>query len=285
MSALQSFSSECFAALQRLVPQHAFSRLVARLAEAESPWLKNLLIRRFIHAYNVNLDEPISTNPSDYRTFNAFFIRQLKPDARPIDSHPSAIVSPADGVVCQLGSIRDNRLIQAKGIDYSASRLLGEDAANLGNFSNGEFATIYLSPSDYHRVHAPLDGKLLFSRYIPGKLFSVNAATTTHINNLFTRNERLVTVFDTAVGKCALVMVGAMLVAGIASVWHGRYQPGLLIEKDHREENLNVEKGAELGQFYFGSTVILLFEQRASTLLDQQLITAKVAMGQQIGTA
>ncbi len=276
-------SGELFAALQRLLPQHTLSRLIASLAQAETPWLKNLLIKQFIRTYNINLDEPASSDPDDYASFNAFFTRALKPEARPVAENSTAIVSPADGFVSQLGRISDDQVIQAKGMLYSASQLLGEASSNVGNFANGEFATIYLSPRDYHRVHAPIGGKLLFSRYIPGKLFSVNDATTAHINNLFTRNERLVTLFDTDAGKCALVMVGAMLVAGISTVWHGRYQPGTAREVDHSTDDVRLAKGDELGQFYFGSTVVLLFEQRKTRLLNPELSASQVMMGQVIG--
>lgn len=283
MSAYHNAGSECFAALQRLLPQHTLSRLLAKLAQAQTPWLKNYLIRQFIRAYQIDLDDPISSSPEDFASFNDFFTRRLKPEARPIAASANTIVSPADGFISQIGDIRHGELIQAKGLSYTASRLLGEPAHQLGNFQQGEFATIYLSPRDYHRVHAPLTGQLLFSRYIPGRLFSVDSATTNYIDNLFTRNERLVCLFETAVGKCAVVMVGAMLVAGIASVWHGRYQPNVLLETDHSKQDIALAKGAELGQFHFGSTVILLFEQQPKSLLQQDLLNTHIQMGRQIG--
>ena len=256
-------SGELFAALQRLLPQHTLSRLIARLAEARTPWLKRWLIERFINAYDVNLAEAFDQDLGNYETFNAFFTRKLQPGARPLDEAPGAIISPADGSVSQLGELDGNQLIQAKGKTFNASTLLGseEDAAG---FIDGHFATIYLSPKDYHRVHMPIDGKLLHTRYIPGKLFSVNSATARHIPDLFARNERLVCLFETPLGRVAVVMVGAMLVAGIGTVWCPHYpaNPGAVEEQlFDADSSPELAKGDELGHFNFGSTVIVLFEK------------------------
>lgn len=292
-------AAELFVALQRLLPQHSLSRLAAKPAEAKAAWLKNLLIRQAVRTYGINLDEAISGNPDDYDCFNSFFTRRLRPDARPLRGDKNSLVSPADGCISQYGVIDRDRLIQAKGIDYSASRLLGEAASDptgfaASHFANGEFMAIYLSPRDYHRVHMPVDGDLLLARYIPGRLFSVNSATTARIDNLFTRNERLVTIFDTPAGKCGIVMVGAMLVAGIASSWHGRYRPGVITETRHKPGDVRLAKGDELGRFYFGSTVIMLFERQLGQQPEQQPeqqqtrllsdgLAPEIKMGQKIG--
>jgi phosphatidylserine decarboxylase len=262
--------AEWFIALQRLVPQHGLSRLGSMLAEAKTPWLKNTLIKQFIRTYNINLEEAASSSLDDYPSFNDFFTRALKEDLRPIDSNKDSIVFPADGTVSQLGAIQEGNIFQAKGKSFSVSSLLGEnfpeiDSTDSQRFINGDFITIYLAPSDYHRVHMPIDGNLAYSRYIPGKLFSVNNTTAQHIDGLFAKNERLVCMFDTPVGRCAVILVGAMMVAGIESVWQGHYQPGVVKTDQFEENQVSLKKGEEMGRFKFGSTVILMFEQGATT--------------------
>ena len=257
---MNNFQSEWFVALQRLVPQHGLSRLGSRLAEAKTPWLKNLLIKQFIRTYNVNMDEAISDSLDDYEHFNAFFTRALKEDIRPIDQNKTAIVSPADGTVSQLGAIEAGNIFQAKGKSFSTSSLLGAHDEDSQRFLDGNFITIYLSPKDYHRVHMPVAGELVYSRYIPGKLFSVNDTTTQYVDGLFAKNERLVCIFDTAVGRCAVVLVGAMMVAGIESVWHGHYQPETVTTNHFKPGEVTLQKGEEMGRFKFGSTAIILFE-------------------------
>lgn len=300
---MSDFQSEWFVALQRLLPQHTLSRLGAKLAEARTPWLKNLLINQFISSYNINLDEAASSSLDDYPHFNAFFTRALKSEVRPIDPDPKAVVCPADGKVSQLGPIQAGNIFQAKGHSFSVGSLLGsastienyttenhatenQDAENQ-RFLNGDFVTIYLSPSDYHRVHMPVDGELLYSRYIPGKLFSVNQATTRHVSGLFARNERLVTVFDTPHGRCAVILVGAMMVAGIESVWHGHYQPGQgsVAFHEFNPGEVSLEKGAEMGRFKFGSTVILMFEQGKISLSDQYQSGSVTRLGERLATS
>ena len=191
--------AELFVALQRLLPQHALSRLIARAAESKMPWLKNLLIKRAIAAFDINISEAASSDLDDYKNFNDFFTRALKDGARPMDQDPKALVSPADGAVSQAGPITQQRIIQAKGSDYSASRLLG-DSEEAKLYQDGAFTTIYLSPKDYHRVHMPIAGTLTSTRYIPGDLFSVNDKTAQALPGLFARNERLVCQFDSELG-------------------------------------------------------------------------------------
>ncbi|MEH6616940.1 MAG: archaetidylserine decarboxylase [Porticoccus sp.] len=267
---MNDIQAEWFIALQRLVPQHGLSRLGSMLTEAKTPWLKNALIRQFIRTYNVNLEEAASSSLDDYPSFNDFFTRALKEDLRPIDSNKGSIVCPADGTVSQLGPIQEGNIFQAKGKSFSVASLLGDDFPDTNNadsqrFINGDFITIYLSPSDYHRVHMPIAGNLAYSRYIPGKLFSVNDTTAQHINGLFAKNERLVCIFDTPVGRCAVILVGAMMVAGIESVWQGHYQPGIVKTDQFEPNQVSLKKGEEMGCFKFGSTVIVMFEQGATT--------------------
>lgn len=248
-----------FALCQHPIPHQALSRLAGQLADSKTPWLKNLLIRQFIRAYDVDMNEAIMPTPEHYETFNAFFTRALKPDARPIED---GIVSPADGVLSQYGLIHQGHLIQAKGQTYTATSLLGGDADQAAPYQDGRFATVYLSPSDYHRVHMPCDATLRATCYLPGRLFSVNDATTQHVSELFARNERLVCHFDTAHGPMALVLVGAMIVAGIETVWQGRYtptHPNRAVRDTFAKNQITLNKGEELGRFYLGSTVVMCF--------------------------
>ena len=260
--------AELFVALQRLLPKHALSRLIAKLAESKNIWLKNLLINRAIKTFDINMDEAISDDLASYDSFNAFFTRQLKPEARPLDKGAKIITSPADGVISQAGKIVKNKVLQAKNVDYSLARLVG-DSNQAKHYENGIFSTIYLSPKDYHRVHIPADGQLLNSRYIPGELFSVNQQTAEMVPNLFARNERLVCEFKSAqLGHFSVIFVGAMLVAGIETVWGGMEKPGpgAVRETDHSDQEIYFSKGDEIGQFKFGSTVILLFPENSVTL-------------------
>jgi phosphatidylserine decarboxylase len=251
-----------FIIFQYLLPQQCLSRLVGRLAECTTPWLKNALIKRFIRHYGVDMSEAAEPDPELYSNFNAFFTRALKEGARPIAEGSHDIACPADGVVSQLGKISAGRILQAKGQDYSLNQLLAGDQAMAAQFIDGHFATIYLSPKDYHRVHMPLDGELRSSTYVPGQLFSVNQTTADNVANLFARNERLISVFDTDAGPMAVILVGAMIVAGIETVWTGQIAPPpRQISTQHypRQEAVSLKKGEEMGRFKLGSTVILLF--------------------------
>ncbi len=275
--------AELFVALQRLLPKHALSRLIAKAAESKTVWLKNALIERAIASFDINIDEAESSDINDYENFNSFFTRALKEGARPIDSDDQAVVSPADGAVSQAGPINQHKIIQAKGSDYSASRLLG-NSQQAKSYENGSFATIYLSPRDYHRVHMPADGKLLSTRYIPGDLFSVNDQTAQALPNLFARNERLVCEFESDNGNFAVVFVGAMLVAGIETVWGGFETPGrgAIRENDLSDRELSYKKGDEIGRFKFGSTVILLFQEDKIRWQDSLMPQADIQMGEKI---
>ena len=278
--------ADLFVALQRLLPKHMLSRLIAKTAESKTPWLKNVLISRAISAFNINMDEALSDDLNDYENFNAFFTRALKDGVRPITSEPESIACPADGAISQAGPISKNKILQAKGIDYSTGRLLG-NTAEAKLYEDGSFATIYLSPRDYHRVHIPLAGKLISTRYIPGELFSVNDQTAQVLPDLFARNERLVCEFESdEVGTFAVIFVGAMLVAGIETVWGGFEAPGpgAVRETDFSDQSLNFAKGDEIGRFKFGSTVIMLFQDQKNRWTDKIEPHATVYMGEQIGT-
>lgn len=251
-----------FIFFQHIVPQHLLSRCTGWLAELRQPvWLKNWVIGLFVRHFNVDMSEAVEPDYERYGNFNEFFTRPLVEGARPIAQ--ADIVCPADGAISQLGEIREGLCFQAKGKYFSTEELLGGDTARAALFSRGQFATIYLSPRDYHRVHMPLAGRLTATSYIPGKLFSVNAVTAENVDRLFARNERLVCHFDTAAGPMAMILVGAMVVAGIETVWSGQVAPPpkLPLVTDFADLPAAVElaKGQEMGRFKLGSTVILLF--------------------------
>ena len=283
---MSDLKAEWFVALQRVLPQHLLSRLGSSLAEARAPWLKNFLIKQFINTYNIDMDEAISDDFDDYEHFNAFFTRALKEGVRSIDETESSIVVPADGTVSQVGVIEEGNIFQAKGKSFSTISLLGADDADSQRFLNGNFITIYLSPKDYHRVHMPVSGELIYTRYIPGKLFSVNDTTTQYIDGLFAKNERLVCMFETPVGRCAVILVGAMMVAGIESVWHGHYQPNTVVTEDFSnktdDESVTLKKGEEMGRFKFGSTAILLFEPGKTSWADKYKSGTQTKLGEQL---
>jgi phosphatidylserine decarboxylase len=274
-----------FILLQRLLPQHALSRLVGRLASAQGPrWLRNLVIRAFVHRYDVDLSEAERPMPEAYASFNAFFTRALKPGVRPLCA--SGIACPADGGISECGHIDGERILQAKGKSYSLEALLAGDLERVAQFREGSFATIYLSPRDYHRVHMPLDGQLRASTYVPGDLFSVNGTTVAAIDELFARNERHISYFDTPRGAMAMVLVGAMIVAGIETVWAGQVAPQRrrVQSWDHRDTPAPIllERGAEMGRFMLGSTVILLFPPGGASWNEDCVAGAPVRMGQQL---
>jgi phosphatidylserine decarboxylase len=273
-----------FILLQHILPQHALTRLAGALAASERPWLRDRLIGRFAAAYGVNMDEA-ARGLGDFASFNDFFTRELKPGARALSDSAAFILSPADGAVSQLGTIRQGRIFQAKGRDFTAAEILGHGPEAAARFEGGTFITIYLSPKDYHRVHMPAEGRLCSSAYVPGNLFSVNGATAEGVDRLFARNERLACLFDGPDGSFASVMVGAMIVAGIDTVWphrfagHGR---GVLRE-DFDDGAITLAAGAEMGRFYLGSTVVLLFEPGRVEWLEELKAGDPLRMGQAIG--
>jgi len=277
--------SKLFALFQYLLPQHLLSRFVGVFAERK--FAKNILIRLFIQKYRVDMSEAACDVADEYPNFNAFFTRKLKASARPINSSPNIIVSPADGRLVASGRIKDSQLIQAKSRHFCTQDLLGGDNTLARTFDNGDFITVYLSPRDYHRVHMPLNGRLLRTIHIPGRLFSVGNATSLHIPNLFARNERLVCVFETKAGLCCLILVGAMIVSSIETVWSSEpsRNTSKINEVDYTLDKMPVtlEKGAEAGRFKLGSTVIVLFEA-SSVILDSDIIANQpIKMGESLG--
>lgn len=253
--------SDLFIALQHIVPQHALSRLAGSIASSETPWLRDALIRRFVAAYGVDLSQA-ARGIGEFASFNDFFTRELKPGARPLADAERFILSPADGAVSQLGPVSGGRIIQAKGRDYSVAEILGCGAEEAARFEGGSFITIYLSPKDYHRVHMPAAGTLAGTTYIPGDLYSVNTATAAGVDRLFARNERLSCRFDGPDGHFASIMVGAMIVAGIDTVWPNRFRThaSAPVHEDFAGQGRSFAAGDEMGRFYLGSTVVLLFE-------------------------
>lgn len=255
--------------LQYWLPQHGLTRLVGRLASAKAGGLTTAVIRWFIKQYKVNMDDALYSDPKHYQTFNEFFVRELKPGVRPISSDEDILVHPADACVSQFGNITDGQLIQAKGHYFSTLELLGGDAKLAQEFDEGDFATLYLSPSDYHRVHMPCDGTLRQMIYVPGDLFSVNPLTAEHVPNLFARNERVVCIFDTPMGPLAQVLVGATIVGSIELVWAGTLTPprgNSIYRWDYPAEGnraVVLQKGQEMGRFKLGSTVINLFAKNS----------------------
>jgi phosphatidylserine decarboxylase len=270
------------------LPHHAISRLTYKLTRIETPWFKNLLIRWFAERYQVDWSEAKSQHPEDYSHFNDFFTRALRDGARPVEGDATTVVCPADGHISQIGAIDQDQVLQAKGHAFTVTELLGGDSERARAFHNGSFVTVYLSPRDYHRVHMPLAGKLRETIYVPGRLFSVAPHTTRTIPRLFARNERLVSLFDTDVGAMAMVLVGAINVAAIETVWAGQVTPPQRegVEVDHFEHlNIALERGAEMGRFNMGSTVILLFGQGKVGWLSTLAAEQPVKMGQQIGSS
>jgi phosphatidylserine decarboxylase len=261
-----SILEKLFVLGQYPLPHHPLSRLMGRLTHCRNPAFKNLFIRSIIKAYGVNMEEALEPDPNAYGCFNEFFTRALRPDARPIAADPKTLACPADGFMSQSGPITDGRIIQAKGKDYGVAELLGGDAERAGPFLGGSFATIYLSPRDYHRLHMPLAGTLREMVHVPGRLFSVNDVTAQAVPNLFARNERVAAIFDTGAGPMALVLVGAIFVASIETVWHGVVTPpaGKSVQTwDYRGNPVHLERGAEMGRFNMGSTIIVLFGKNA----------------------
>lgn len=270
-----------YLAWQRLLPQHLLSRIAGRLADARTPWLRRRLIRAAIRRFGIDLTEAAETDCENYASFNAFFTRQLKVGARPLAGDARTLISPADGVISEAGRVTGNSLLQAKGRAFTLEALLGETGTRAAGLHDGSFVTIYLSPRDYHRVHMPLSGTLIATRYIPGRLFSVNLRTARALSGLYAGNERLVCWFDTPVGNVAVVLVGALLVAGIDTIWQpDGYPPGRLREDSFAAGQVVLERGAELGRFRFGSTVIILMPQAVA--LSAAGAGASVRMGEEL---
>ena len=271
---------------QYLMPKLAMTRLAGRIASAEWGALTTWVIEGFISRYKVNMSEAVHEDPAHYKSFNEFFTRPLKEGVRPLAS--STWVCPVDGAISQCGAIELDQIFQAKGHQYSTRALVGGDAALAAQFQNGQFATLYLSPRDYHRIHMPIAGKLLRMIHVPGDLFSVNPTTARGVPGLFARNERVVCEFETAQGPMVLVLVGATIVGSMATVWHGQVnppRPGMVREWQYDTQNVLLQKGEEMGRFLLGSTVVMLFQQNSIAFPTDWLSTRPLQMGEAMSQA
>jgi len=267
------------------MPKHFISRMVGKLAAAKAGGLTTALIKLFIKQYKIDMSEAKYPDPAHYKTFNEFFTRPLKEGIRPLAEENDIIAHPVDGAISQLGDVVDGQIIQAKGHDYSLQALLGGKEEDTAPFLGGKFATIYLAPKDYHRIHMPVDGTLSKMIYVPGDLFSVNPLTAQNVPNLFARNERVVAIFETEIGPLAMVLVGATIVASIETIWAGTVTPPA--GKDVFSWNypttgdnaITLKKGEEMGRFKLGSTVILAWGANQAEFLSDQHPETVTRMG------
>ena len=271
---------------QYLLPKQALTALAGKLASVQAGNLTSSVIRWFVRRYNVNMAEAANPDITSYKSFNEFFTRPLKADARPFAD--ADFLCPVDGAISQFGPIEQDQIFQAKGHSYSTTALVGGDHELAAQFENGSFATLYLSPRDYHRIHMPCDGKLTRMIYVPGELFSVNPTTARGVPGLFARNERVVCVFESAFGPFVLTLVGATIVGSMATVWHGQVNPPRLPDvhewryKD--DVTVNLKKGAEMGRFLLGSTVVMLFPKDTIAFNPEWSPTRAIRMGETMGT-
>lgn len=259
--------------IQYILPKHLISRIVGWLAAAEAGALTQFLIKSFIKVFKVDMEEAKFSDPSRYLSFNSFFTRELKEGARPIEGDDKQLCHSVDGRVSQFGKIIGDNIFQAKGHTYSLSTLLGGKPELANVFKGGDFATIYLSPKDYHRIHMPIEGRLTDMLHVPGELFSVNPLTAQNVPGLFARNERVVTLFDTPVGKVAIVLIGATIVASMETVWAGTISPPankFVQHWQYQNQDIKLSKGDEMGRFKLGSTIVVCFEPDVIDFADLQ---------------
>jgi phosphatidylserine decarboxylase len=271
--------------LQHLLPKHRLTVLAGRIAGAEGGLMTTRLIRWFVSKYGVEMSEAANSDLGSYKSFNDFFTRALRPDARPIA--PVDFVSPVDGAISQLGAIDDHQILQAKGHVFSTTELIGGDEALAAGFRHGSFANLYLSPKDYHRLHMPCDGVLQHMIYVPGALFSVNPVTARNLPKLFARNERVVCVFASPDhGPFVMVLVGATIVGSISTVWHGVVNPtrtGKVATWDYSDQAIELKQGDEMGRFLLGSTIVMLFRQDAIAFNPEWTPERPVRLGEVMG--
>jgi phosphatidylserine decarboxylase len=280
-----SLRARLFVALQYLLPQHLLSQLVHWLTRTRVRWVKNALIDNFVVNFRPDMSEALQSEPLQFATFNEFFTRALRPEVRPPDPDPNTLVSPVDGSISQIGALDGSWLVQAKGLAYTLESLLAAEASWSAPFQGGSFATLYLAPYDYHRIHMPCAGTLRAAWYVPGALFSVNAATAANVPGLFARNERIVCVFGDGPLQFALVLVGALFVGSMSTVWHGDVTPrtprrGAQLPLDGALSPLTLARGAELGRFNMGSTVILLLPPGRTAWLPTLAPGGTIRVGQ-----
>ena len=269
---------------QYLVPKQALTRFAGWVAGRERGVLTTWIIRRFVARYGVDMSEAVQSDITTYKSFNAFFTRAIRPEVRPLAN--ADLVCPVDGAISQFGAIEGDQIFQAKGHAYSTTALIGGDAELAAQFAHGSFATLYLSPKDYHRIHMPCDGRLLQMIHVPGQLFSVNPLTARGVPGLFARNERVVCVFDSAQGPFVLVLVGATLVGSMQTVWHGVVNPprgSQLRAWDYADQDIRLSRGQEMGRFLLGSTVVLLFAPPRVAFAPDWAAGRDVRLGQAMG--
>lgn len=276
--------AKLFVGMQFLLPQHGLTRVVYWLARNRLRPLKNALISAFVRHFKPDMSEAIEPDPLAYPSFNDFFTRALRPQARPIDPAPGVLLSPVDGTISQIGRLDGQRLLQAKGLCYTVEALLGQHPEHAARFGGGVFATLYLAPYNYHRIHMPLEGRLRAAWHVPGDLFSVNATTAAGVAGLFARNERVICLFENGSLTYALILVGALFVGSMETVWHGQITP----RRPSEPSDLAVDgcavlpRGVEMGRFNMGSTVILLVPRGAATWLPEFVAGSVVRVGQAI---
>jgi phosphatidylserine decarboxylase len=278
-------SNRLAVAPQYLLPKRLLTQFAGMVADMRGGPLTRALIRKFVAHYQVNMEEAADPRIESYPTFNEFFTRALRPGARPISD--AALVCPVDAAISQFGPIEHDQIFQAKGHSYSTRALVGGDQALAHQFDHGHFATLYLAPRDYHRIHMPCEGRLRRMIYVPGDLFSVNPLTARHVPSLFARNERVVCVFDTPYGPFVNVLVGATIVGSIATVWHGVVNPPRtrhIREWRYDDENVVLAKGAEMGRFLLGSTVVMLFPKNVVAFHADWEPTRPVRLGEAMAT-
>jgi len=275
---------------QYFIPQHFITSLVYRITRCETPWFKNILIKLFISVFDVDMTLANNPDPESYSSFNTFFTRELSAEARPIVLNNHTILCPVDGIVSQIGNINQNNdlnsIIQAKGKSYTLKDLLVEDEL-VSMFSGGTFATLYLAPKDYHRIHMPVSGQLTRMIYVPGKLFAVNAHTLRVVDAVFARNERVINIFSTDIGPMAMVMIGALNVGSMETVWAGQITPAkdrVINDTQYSDGDVHLEQGQEMGRFNMGSTVILLFPKDVMQWSDDMVAEKVIVMGEIVGS-
>jgi len=275
---------QCKIASQYILPKHLLSSLAGKLAEAKMGKFTTFLIKQFIAKYKINMDEAKHSEPEHFDTFNNFFTRELKEGARTIVEGDNNLATPVDGKVSQQGDIKEGRLFQAKGHDFSLRELLGGRDDVAAPFDEGIFSTVYLAPKDYHRIHMPITGKLEQLIFIPGDLFSVNPLTAENVPNLFARNERAVAIFSTAIGPMAIVLVGATIVGSIETVWQGTLKGKEIQYWDYNDQDIKLDKGAEMGRFKLGSTIVALFPKDSIEFAEELKAGSVTRLGELFAT-
>lgn len=279
-------SEKIFSLLESLIPQHFISRFMGRLGNCHWRWFKNFFIQTFINLYHVNMSEALEPDPKKYATFNDFFTRALKPTARTIVAGDNEIACPADGFISQIGQIANGKIFQAKNFYCDLKQLLADSNELTALFQNGNFVTVYLAPKNYHRVHIPYTGTLRKMIYVPGKLFPVKVRSVNYVPNLFARNERVISFFETEAGPMAVILVGAMIVGSIETVWAGEITPSKshqIQEWNYENSSIKLSKGEELGRFKMGSTAIVLFGPNHVTWTPTLQPEYEVRLGQLLG--